>query len=76
MSGKKFFDVYDEIDEILNETNKKRNKMPVYTVNLFFIISIPIALFLGFTGRVDWWTILLISLLNINITFQLKRKRK
>ncbi|GAG80847.1 unnamed protein product [marine sediment metagenome] len=40
-------------------------KRIITEVNLFVIISIPITLYAGCTGKVSWWTIFLIVLTQI-----------
>jgi len=37
------------------------------TINWFIVIALPYSLWVGITGRVDWWTIILIYLLTIKI---------
>ena len=44
--------------------------MKTLTINLMIIVTIPLSLWLGFTGRVDWWVILLILLFDMKIPFQ------
>lgn len=45
------------------------------TVNWFFLVTTGVAIWLGVTGRVDWWIIILIALslckLNTTIEFNL-----
>jgi len=43
-------------------------------INILFIISIPLALWLGFTGRINWWTILFIIIFNLKFKITYKRK--
>jgi hypothetical protein len=42
------------------------------TLNLMFLLTFPLCLFLGFTGRVDWWVILLIFLFSWDINYKIK----
>ena len=43
-----------------------------YTINLFSIITIAFAIWLGATGRVDWWVIafVIVSHFEFNISWR------
>ena len=45
------------------------------TINWFFLVTVGVAIWLGATGRVDWWVIVLIGLsifrLDTSIKFDL-----
>lgn len=41
-------------------------------VNLFSIILIPLSLWLGFTGRIDWWIIGFVWLSHIDFYVKIK----
>jgi len=41
------------------------------TVKLLAVLTIILALCLGFTGRVDWWVVALISLSQLSIDIEL-----
>lgn len=43
-----------------------------YTFNLLWIPEAIFMLWLGFTGRVDWWIILLVTVgqIEVNVTFR------
>jgi hypothetical protein len=51
-------------------------KFNTFTFNLFALITYPFAAWLGVTGRVDWWIIVLILVANIEMSFTYKRKQK
>jgi len=42
--------------------------------NLFFIVTFVVALILGYTDKVSWWTIGLIFLSHIEVKIKLKRR--
>lgn len=48
--------------------------MKIKSVNLLSIIILPISIWFGITGKVDWWTIILIWLCACNITLKFKNK--
>jgi len=48
--------------------------MPKITsINLVALITIPFSIWLGFSGRVDWWLIGLIWLMGLELNLKLKR---
>lgn len=47
-----------------------------YVINLFAIITIPLAIILGIYGVVDWWVIVLIFLSHAEVDLAISRKKK
>ena len=45
-------------------------------VNVFYPIALAISLWLGFSGRVDWWVILLIHVVQFEIVINLDKLRE
>jgi len=43
--------------------------MRINSINLMIFIFVPLALWLGFSDRVDWWVIILIFLFNTKILY-------
>lgn len=47
--------------------------MKKLTANLFGIIFWPVTIYLGWSGKVSWWVILLIILSDIKIDYILRK---
>ena len=47
--------------------------MKNYTVNIFSLISVPLTIYLGYTGKVDLWVIVLIITYGIKFNITWKR---
>jgi hypothetical protein len=43
----------------------------VFTLNIFAIITVALALYLGFSGLVSWWIILLVGISHVSYKIDL-----
>lgn len=43
-------------------------------INIFSVLLIPYILWVGFTGRVDWWTIILVMLASVEVLVEIKSR--
>lgn len=50
--------------------------MKLKSINLLAVITIPLSLWVGFSGQLSWWAILLIWLMSMSINLSLQRKTK
>ena len=39
-------------------------------INWFVLVTIPVSLWLGLTGRIDWWIIIFVWLMHISINMK------
>ena len=44
-----------------------------WTINFFLPIGILLSLWLGFTGRVDWWVIIFVWVIQIQLSYTWKK---
>lgn len=49
-------------------------RIKTVTLNVLFIIAIPLAIWLGYTDRVGWWTIALIFIATSHLTMTWTRR--
>lgn len=45
----------------------------INSINLFAIVTIPLSIWLVATGRVDWWVVVFVWLMEIELTLKLRR---
>lgn len=48
--------------------------MNIFSVNLMMPVWVGLALYAGCTGRVPWWTIILMVLMEVKLTYTFKKR--
>lgn len=46
----------------------------IKTVNIMAPIWLALAIYAGYSGKVDWWTITLMALLQLKLVYTLKKR--
>jgi hypothetical protein len=47
--------------------------MRIKSINLATLVLVPFTIWLGYTGRVDWWSIALIWAMEFSVDVKLRR---